>query len=334
MTEVTENKVTVLSLTDSNLPEFLDFKNLRKEGLQHIGDLAGKIWTDHNVHDPGVTILEVLIYALMDLGYKTNLPFEDLITPENILEKDDNFLTPLEILTVNPVTITDYRKLLTEIYGVRNAWLEPTDQEIPLFIDANQNKLNCKGPQYSSIQKCTPSDNHPFMEIHLNGIYKVYIEKDTDLIQNKNQHNKLIKNVNKILAAHRNLCEDFKDEICLLKPLEIGVCAKVEVAEGFSPEKVYAQIIKKIREFIQPQIKHYTLNTLLNKGKAINDIFAGRPYMHESYGFVDTEELEALNRRKEIHLSDLYTVVLSVEGVLRVKKIHINGGVKLNTEEF
>ena len=334
MADAADNTITVLSPTDPNVPEFLDFKKLRKEGLGHIGDLAGKIWTDHNVHDPGITILEVLIYALMDLGYKANLPFEDLITLETSSEKDDNFLTPLEILTVNPVTITDYRKLLLEVSGVRNAWLEPADQEIPLFIDANQNLLNCEGFQFSSTQKCSPDRKYPFMQVLLNGLYKVYIEKDTDLVQNKSQHDELIADVTEILAAHRNLCEDFKEEICLLKPLEIGVCATVEVASGFSPEKVYAQVIKALREVIQPQIKYYTLNELLDKGKSIDEIFAGRPYRQDSFGFVDTEELEALERRKEIHLSDLYTVILSVEGVLRVRKVHINGGINLPSPNF
>ena len=334
MADAAENTITVLSPTDPNVPEFLDFKKLRKEGLGHIGELAGKIWTDHNVHDPGITILEVLIYALMDLGYRTNLPFEDLITLETTSAKDDNFLTPLEILTVNPVTITDYRKLLLEVKGVRNAWLEQADQEVPLFIDANQNELNCERFQYSSTQRCSPNDDYPFMEVRLNGIYKVYIEMDTDLVQSKSQHDELVADVTEILAAHRNLCEDFKEEICLLEPLEIGVCAEVEVANGFSPEKVYGQIIKAIREFIQPQIKYYTLYELLDKGESIDEVFAGRPYRQDSYGFVDTEELEGLERRKEIHLSDLYTVILSVEGVLKVKKVHINGGASLPTPDF
>ena len=36
----------------------LDFQFLRAEGLKHLGELSGKIWTDHNTHDPGITILE------------------------------------------------------------------------------------------------------------------------------------------------------------------------------------------------------------------------------------------------------------------------------------
>ncbi|MDO6818885.1 hypothetical protein [Zobellia sp. 1_MG-2023] len=286
----------------------------------------------------------------MDLGYKTNLPFVDLVTPEIPADNDDNFLTPLEILTVNPTTILDYRKLLLEINGVRNAWLEPMDQEVSLFIDHSANKLVCSPPSApdpiepifsgsETVLVTNPQDpcaieNPKFLQLHLNGIYKVFIEKDTTIVQTIAQEQELINEVKKLLAAHRNLCEDFKDEICLLSPLELGVCAEVEIDSGFAPEKVYGQIIKNIRNFIQPQIKYYTLNELLEKGKSIDDIFAGRPFMHESYGFVDTEELEALDKRKEIHLSDLYTVILNVEGVLRVKKIHINGGTKISMPEF
>ena len=69
----------------------LDFEKLRREGLTHIGKFSGKIWTDHNVHDPGVTILEMLVYALMDLGYRTTLPIEDLLAlDQNIPSTDIN----------------------------------------------------------------------------------------------------------------------------------------------------------------------------------------------------------------------------------------------------
>jgi hypothetical protein len=36
-----------------------------------LGGLAIKYWTDHNSHDPGVTILEVSDYSLDDLSDKT-----------------------------------------------------------------------------------------------------------------------------------------------------------------------------------------------------------------------------------------------------------------------
>ena len=50
------------------LPESQDYAFLRERGLEHIRALSGRIWTYHNLHDPGVTTLEVLCYALTDLG--------------------------------------------------------------------------------------------------------------------------------------------------------------------------------------------------------------------------------------------------------------------------
>ena len=40
-------------------------------------------WTDHNVHDPGITTLEMLGYALTDLGYRASFPIQDLLAGES-----------------------------------------------------------------------------------------------------------------------------------------------------------------------------------------------------------------------------------------------------------
>ena len=64
----------LISKRNEGFPEWLDFDKMRKEGIEYIAQLSGKIWTDHNVHDPGITILEMLCYALLDLGYRTSLP--------------------------------------------------------------------------------------------------------------------------------------------------------------------------------------------------------------------------------------------------------------------
>ena len=47
----------------------LDYKFLRQKGQEYIEKLAGNIWTDYNEHDPGITILEMLSYAITDLGH-------------------------------------------------------------------------------------------------------------------------------------------------------------------------------------------------------------------------------------------------------------------------
>ena len=37
----------------------LDYEFLRGGGLKHIEELSSRIWTDYNVHDPGITTLEL-----------------------------------------------------------------------------------------------------------------------------------------------------------------------------------------------------------------------------------------------------------------------------------
>lgn len=314
-----ENIAKVIRQKDPEIPDYLNFDLLKKEGLEHIGRLAGKIWTDHNVHDPGITILEVLIYALMDLGYKTNLPFRDLISFENANQEEDNFLTPLKILTLTPVTILDYRKLLLECPGVRNAWIEPAKQEVDLILNKENNTLNCVGLTETSTDELQ-KDN-----IELNGLYKIYIEKDNEVEDDK----ELKKKVQELWSKYRNLCEDLID-VTILEPLEFGICANVEIRSGFDASKVYKAVLITVKEFIQPQVKYYTLKELLDKGRSMEEIFAGRPYLEDSVGFVDTEEFEALERRKAIYLSDLYNVILQIEGVRKIKLLKIDGGAIIN----
>ena len=281
----------------------LDFQRLRSEGLTHIGELSGKIWTDHNAHDPGVTILEALCYALIDLGYRTALPIEDLMAkrPASIpFAPDENFLTPLEALSCNPATITDYRKLLLDVDGVRNAWLEPAEVENPAFI------LKNRGEQSTAANSLEPINT-------LNGLYRVLI----DLIPGAREE-EVLKSIKRVLSAHRNLCEDVYDVVVLSKK-SIGICADLEIEEGFSPTAIYREVLVSISEYIAPQIRYYTLRQMLDKGRAIEEVFAGRPFITESLGFIDTEELENTEIRDELLVSDLYNLVLKVEGVRSVR---------------
>lgn len=101
----------------------MDYERLRTEGIQHLEDLATYIWTDFNAHDPGITILEALCYAITDLGYRANLPIEDLLTKEGG-NFQKSFFPATDVLPTCPVTANDFRKVLIDFPGVRNAWVE------------------------------------------------------------------------------------------------------------------------------------------------------------------------------------------------------------------
>src|SRR4051812_45866641 len=107
------------SITISRTPP--DFKSmqydfLRQEGLNRIQELAGKIWTDYNLSDPGISIMEVLSYVITDLGYRTSYPIKDILAqdPDALPTDIKNFYTARQIMPMNPVTFNDYRKLLID----------------------------------------------------------------------------------------------------------------------------------------------------------------------------------------------------------------------------
>lgn len=131
-----------------------DYELLRTEGLKHIENLASDLWTDYNTHDPGITILEAVCYAITELGYRCGFDIKDLLTDANgKTVSGQNFFTAKKILTVNPVTKNDYRKLLVDIEGVQNAWMIAEDfqeqegigkipvNEVPVYINCKEDKL-------------------------------------------------------------------------------------------------------------------------------------------------------------------------------------------------
>jgi len=117
-----------------------DYEALRRQGFHAIEQLGSDNWTEYNNSDPGITILEAVCYAITDLAYRTGFEVKDLLTPENLTDDTwkNIFYTARGILHNNPLTLNDYRKLIIDVKGVRNAWLELSkDYEVPVWIDYN-----------------------------------------------------------------------------------------------------------------------------------------------------------------------------------------------------
>ena len=168
---------------DRRLPPTQDYDGLRELGVARIQNLAGDIWTDHNTHDPGITILETLAYAVTDLGYRTGFDTADLLTrPDGLIgAADETGLYPAhEALTCAPLTINDHRQVLLRVKDVRNAWLDPMQDpvrsdhyrlsEVPIYADCANDRLT-----YESV--VDGADTHP---VKLSGLYKVLVELERD----------------------------------------------------------------------------------------------------------------------------------------------------------
>ena len=295
----------------------LDFAFLKQFGIDYISKVSGKIWTDYNTHDPGITILELLAYAVTDLGYRINLPIEDLLSkPDEIIPYQGQFFRIEEILPVKPVTANDYRKLFIDLEGVKNAWLQPFRKKV--FV-------NCK----EELLSYTPFDiaEKYKKEFTLQGLYEVLLDFDdfdpatynTDIkiaARKKQIENEVIKKYH----LNRNLCED------LMTVSEVGihpvsVCAIIDVKPDADEEMIHARVLQTLGQYFSPSVRFYSLQEMLAKGYSSEEIFDG-PILKN--GFIDPEELKKAELRKEVRLSDIVHLIMNIDGVKLIKDISIN----------
>jgi hypothetical protein len=284
-----------------------DFASLRQEGIKHIERLSGQLWTDYNIHDPGITILEQFCYALTDLAYRIQYPMPDLLTGKGN-DPYGSLYTPARILTTHPVTLADLRMLVVDVEGVKNAWIETVDESPwPLYYDPTRNEVSRQ------------SNDMTTTKIGLKGLYRVLIEKSEAVDLDGRE---IVRKAARRLHAYRGLGEDF-EEIRVLDWQDIQVQARLEIASGEDPAELLTSIYQKIATYCSPGVPFYTLEQMLERGWRVDEIFEGPLLQH---GFIDSDEFARLQRRSDLRVSDLIHELMEVPGVLTVQSIRLAAG--------
>ncbi len=294
-----------------------DFHFLRKTGIQYIEELGGKLWTDYNSHDPGITTLEVLSYAITDLGMRMNLNMEDILTSQDA-EKDihTQFLKATEILPSRPLNELDYRKLFIDINQVgghkrpiRNCWLVPKTET--LYVDCKTGNLDFK-PIGEKTQ-----------HFNVKGLYDLYVDYAEDINAESTGCEKSNVNIQILdrYHANRSLCEDLA-EIKEIETQKVAVCARIGLVNKADEELIHAKVIKTINNYLSPEVHFYSLKQMLEKGLTTDQIFEG-PLLDN--GFIDTEELSNSQLRREVRLSDIIAEIMKIDGIKEIHEISIAG---------
>ena len=110
----------------------LGFQALREEGLHWLQKLAGERWTDHNLHDPGITLLEQLCFGLTDVVYRSGFPVADhLAGPGHGIDYEALSLHPPDaVFPCRATTLEDQRRwLLDHVPGLDDANVEPLTED-------------------------------------------------------------------------------------------------------------------------------------------------------------------------------------------------------------
>lgn len=164
------------------------FNQLKQQGLADIIRLAGKRWTDYNLHDPGITLLEHLCFSLTELQYRCDFAINELLSnADGQIDYDAlGLVAPQHILSSRPVTAADYRRyLLDQLPQLADIYLLP-DGVTGLYralavaansdADAGQLDVDIRrcysaqrnlGEQLGDISLLTPLECQPVAELEI-----------------------------------------------------------------------------------------------------------------------------------------------------------------------
>lgn len=154
------------------------YQELQEKTLERLQELSGDVWTDFNVHDPGVTISDNMNYALFELQYKLELPFRSFIGPNTGDYASKGILPAEQIFSQSIVTPEDYEQLFLDnienlescsvefnqgFYHIRasvstrNPAITSENIKEELFVLYHKNRNLCEDLRWDDIQILTKS---------------------------------------------------------------------------------------------------------------------------------------------------------------------------------
>ncbi|MFC0139633.1 hypothetical protein ACFFJN_05860 [Erwinia mallotivora] len=172
------------------------FEHLYRLGLTYIQQMSGRLWTDYNTHDPGMTILEQVCYALTDLIYRCEFEVTDyLCDPSGKIDyRAHGLALPQDILPAYPQQPEEYETwLLARLPELDKVWLRLAEHAPQLGIytlNAQLNHFYALSQQRSvSGQHSVYSQQHAAVDHIRREFYRVRaVAEDLSTIELTGQH--------------------------------------------------------------------------------------------------------------------------------------------------
>ncbi len=263
----------------------LGFDSLRSDAIKLLQQVSGQTWTDYNLHDPGITILEQLIYALTDLIYRSDFAVEDyLVDSSGKIHLDrQNLHEPAQILSCRPTTLHDYRKLMLDaVPAADNVWLTAKP-------DSGRYR----------------------------GLYQLLVKLKQGL--DEAQQNEAIEQLRATYHGARNLCEDLDpDSIRVVENLEYELCANIEVSSAHHPADLLAEIYFTCARRIASSVSITNQNRSIDQAEPLDQLFDGPLTSHGIFLDEDTRE-----PRSEFLVSTLFATINAIDGVDHIQELYL-----------
>ncbi|MDO5968967.1 hypothetical protein Q4Q35_04030 [Flavivirga aquimarina] len=268
------------------------YEELHLEALEIIQKLSSEVWTDFNEHDPGVTILESIVYTITELAHKTLSPIQDILIKsrgQELHSGDNGFFVASDILTTGPITFYDYRKIwIDQISNVKNVWIYPIE--------------DCPGEV----------DN-------IKGLLRVFIGKfkyKSDPQEESDDNKRIIQEILTTYNTNRNLCEDIYN-IEIYKPLRLAMGLNIKLSNSVNGEEILAKVFNQVNDYMVSNVNYYSLWELQRKDTPINKIFNGPNLLD---GFILDEDLK--DPLEEIVISDVMKIITQIPGIVSVNDFY------------
>ncbi len=270
-----------------------DFETLRSEAIRWLERLGSDQWTDYNLHDPGITILEHLCFGLTDLLYRVGFDVEDHLTgPDGVLDYEGQGLYPPEdILPCRPTTPSDYRQtILACVEEVDDAWIRP-------WPWAGGDEAGQGGP----------------------GLMRILLRPSEEAVGNEVE---LLGKAHGILSAARNLGEDV-DTVTVARRTPYHLVADVDIAGARPISEILTDIYRSAEDYVAGRPRPMDPEEEESWDEGLDDARPGRvptgPVGCGGRRLVDDPDYDP----RTLFLADLLSRIQAVEGVIGVRNLHL-----------
>lgn len=267
------------------------YEGLREAGIRLVQALSGQSWTDYNLHDPGVTILEQLCYALTDLVYRADFPVRDHLTGEDgrIAYKALALHGPSDVFPCQPATIEDYRTaLLNRVQSLDNAWLSWAADGV-------------RGPG----------------AVRYRGLYRIVVQQSSyESEPLADDVTTTLQQVKAVYCEYRNVCEDV-GEVVPVRHIDYRLHGAIEIGGARIPSDIVADIYDVCAKMIAAGAQFRSLEWALAQGQSLENVLnacqTGRGVLGDGDG--------AAGSAPELFIGDLAARVQAIPGVRTVKHL-------------
>jgi len=263
----------------------VDFLALRRLAVRLAQATGGDTWTDYNLHDPGITILEQVCYAMTELAYRADFPVADHLTQADgtIHYARQALFPPEEILPCRPTSAQDYRRMFFD--------------RVP---DLGDIRFEQPDPKRLGVQR---------LRLRL-GFHSGHETRVTA--------RSVREAVREAYLAHRGFGEDIEARI---RPISLRLCdlkLEAEIEGKRDPLEVAAEIYDKCAAKVAGRVRPHAFDTLLRANMPLEEIFDGPSW---EKGVVLAEDVSQGGR---LALSELRAEILNnVTGVSAVTSLEL-----------